>query len=293
MKLNLKEVTHLDDFREELNQWNQLIEGVVSYYQLEKRLIHKENIEFWVLESNSLIKLPSGEPMHIVAQFVDITGRKQAEVQLIKYTETLTVLLREVNHRVKNNLSALISMLHMEESRASLSGNNVYISVLKNLIRRIRGLATVHSMLSATNWKPLAISKLFEQIIQAVVCSLPANQKVTVDIEPSPLKINSNQAHHLTLVINELATNTVKYALKENTTGSIEVKISENSGEVHLIYKDNGPGYPESMIQGDYSHVSIGFEMIRGIVTESLDGQLLLKNKQGAVTEILFTNELN
>jgi two-component sensor histidine kinase len=181
----------------------------------------------------------------------------------------------------------------MEENRASAKGNTGYIRVLRNLISRIRGLATVHSMLSASNWQPLGISQLFEQIIQAVLCGLPVNQKVTLKIDQSPLKINSNQAHHLALVINELTTNSVKYGLNENSNGLIEVKIQEIEGKIYLAFKDNGQGYPETMIHGDYNNVSIGFEIIRGIVTQSLDGELMLKNEDGAVTEILFTNELN
>jgi PAS domain S-box-containing protein len=293
LQLNLRKITHRDDYLSEMKKWKDLIKGEISYYLIEKRLIHKENLEFWVLESNSLIKIATGEPLHVVSQIVDITERKQTEVQLLKYTETLTVLLREVNHRVKNNLSALIGMLHMEENRASASGNTGYIRVLRDLISRIRGLATVHSMLSASNWQPLEISQLFEQIIQAALCGLPLNQKVTLKIDKSPIKINSNQAHHLTLVINELATNSVKYGLKENTNGIIEVRIQEINGKIYLVFRDNGSGYPESMINGDFSNVSIGFELIRGIVTQSLDGQIVLRNQDGAITEILFANELN
>jgi len=292
LELNLRKITHRNDYLSEMRKLKKLIKGDISFYQIEKRLIHKQNLEFWVLESNSLIRTAEGEPLRIVSQIVDITEQKQAEGQLRKYTETLTVLLREVNHRVKNNLSALIGMLHMEENRISVSGDVGYIHILRDLISRIRGLATVHSMLSASNWQPLEISQLCEQLIQAIIIGLPVNHKVLLNIDHSPLKINSNQAHHLTLVINELATNSVKYGLNDNSNGLIEVKIQETDNKIHLVFRDNGPGYPDSMIHGDFFNVNIGFELIRGIVTQSLDGDLLLRNEEGAVTEILFVNEL-
>jgi two-component sensor histidine kinase len=147
-------------------------------------------------------------------------------------------------------------------------------------------------MLSARNWQPLEINQLCEQLIQAIIIGLPVNHKVMLNIDQSSLKINSNQAHHLTLVINELATNSVKYGLNDNSNGLIEVKIQEIDGKIQLIFRDNGPGYPESMINGDFVNVNIGFELIRGIVTQSLDGELSLRNEGGAVTEILFANEL-
>jgi PAS domain S-box-containing protein len=292
LELNLRRITHRDDYLSEMRKMKKLIKGDISYYQVEKRLIHQQNLEFWVNESNSLIRTAKGEPLHIVSQIVDITEQKQAEGQLRKYTETLTVLLREVNHRVKNNLSALIGMLHMEENRISNSGDVGYLHVLRDLISRIRSLATVHSMLSARNWEPLEVSQLCEQIIQAIIIGLPSHQKALLTVDQSPLKINSNQAHHLTLVINELATNSVKYGLN-NSNGVIEVKVQEIEGKIHLVFRDNGPGYPESMIHGDFGNVNIGFELIRGIVTQSLDGDILLRNEDGAVTEILFANEIS
>jgi PAS domain S-box-containing protein len=292
LELNLRRISHRDDYLSEMRKLKKLIKGDISYYKVEKRLIHQQNLEFWVHESNSLIRTAKGEPLHIVSQIVDITEQKQAEGQLRKYTETLTVLLREVNHRVKNNLSALIGMLHMEENRISNSGDVGYIHVLRDLISRIRSLSTVHSMLSARNWQPLEVSQLCEQIIQAIIIGLPSHQKALLTVDQSPLKINSNQAHHLTLVINELATNSVKYGLN-NSNGIIEVKVQEIEGRIHLVFRDNGPGYPESMIHGDFGNVNIGFELIRGIVTQSLDGDIILRNDEGAVTEILFANEIS
>lgn len=292
LKTNLRKITFHEDYINEVGMLRKLIKGDLSFYQMEKRLIQKDNMVVWVMESISLIRNSSGGPSHIVSQIVDITERKQTEEQLLKYTETLTVLLREVNHRVKNNLSALIGILHMEEDRLQASGNEDLIALLRDLNSRIRSLATVHSMLSAANWQPLEISELFDQIIQAVLRSLPVNKSANLVLNKTNIRIGSNQAHHLTLVINELATNSAKYGLVEGKDNLIEVIISEQDGRIHIIYKDNGPGYPSEIIEGNYSKSGIGFELIRGVVTQSLDGELVLKNENGAVTEIIFTNEL-
>jgi PAS domain S-box-containing protein len=293
IKLNLRKITYPDDYLAETKKFKKLVKNEISFYQMEKRFIQKDNLILWVLESNSLIKNQNGEPLHIVSQIVDITERKQVEEQLRKYTETLTVLLREVNHRVKNNLSALIGILHMEEDRAAKQGEKGYIHLLQDVNSRIQGLATVHSMLSAGNWQPLEISQLAEQIIQAVLKGLPFDKEVNLFVDKTNIKIDSNQAHHLTLVINELATNSVKYGLNGQAKSTIRMSIEENNGNILIIYRDNGPGYPESIIQGDFSNASIGFDLIRGIVTQSLDGNLVFRNEDGAVTEILFASELN
>jgi|GEM_PF-3529236 PAS domain S-box len=293
LKMDLQKITYHEDFASETKVFKKLAHNAIEYYQMEKRLLHKDDLMVWIHQSNSLIKKQTGEPLHIVSQIVDITERKQVEEQLRKYTETLTVLLREVNHRVKNNLSALIGILHMEEDRAVNQGNIGYIHLLREVNSRIRGLATVHSMLSAGNWQPLEISELSTQIIQAVLKGLPFDKEVSLKVDKSAIKIGSNQAHHLTLVINELATNSIKYGVTDNPYSSIEMNIEENDGRIHIVYRDNGPGFPEPIINGDYSKVGIGFELIRGIVTQSLDGDIVLRNDNGAVTEIFFANELS
>lgn len=293
LKMDLQKITFHEDFSSETKVFKKLAHNAIEYYQMEKRLLHKDDLMLWVHQSNSLIKKQTGEPLHIVSQIVDITERKQVEEQLRKYTETLTVLLREVNHRVKNNLSALIGILHMEEDRAENQGNIGYIQLLREVNSRIRGLATVHSMLSAGNWQPLEISELSLQIIQAVLKGLPFDKEVSLKVDKSAIKIGSNQAHHLTLVINELATNSIKYGVIDNPYSTIEMNIEENDGRIHIVYRDNGPGFPEPIINGDYSKVGIGFELIRGIVTQSLDGDIVLRNDNGAVTEIFFANELS
>ena len=292
LQLNLRKISLRTDYVKELNRLKKLYAGSISNYQTEKRLIHKENIEVWVLESYSLIRNSEGKPLHIVSQIIDITERKQAETQLRKYSETLTTLLREVNHRVKNNLSALIAMLHLEEERATSTGNTAFVGTINDLISRIQGLATLHSLLSSQNWQPIDVRILCEQMFIAAVHGLVENHKVKLTVQSPSIKINSNQAHHLTLVLNELATNYYKYGYDKSKTGELQVIISNEAEKLKFLIKDNGPGYPQSMVDGDFKQTGIGFDLIRGIVTRSLEGEIAIRNENGAVTEISFDNEM-
>ncbi|NJK95491.1 MAG: PAS domain S-box protein [Bacteroidales bacterium] len=101
LKTDLQCITHPDDYTFDKLNMEKLKSGSINSYQLEKRLYHMEGLTAWVLQNMKIVLNDHGEPMLFVAQFIDITERKQAEDQLKKYSETLTVLLREVNHRVK------------------------------------------------------------------------------------------------------------------------------------------------------------------------------------------------
>lgn len=289
---DFQKISYHNDYNLEKKKFKKLASGSIFFYQMEKRLIHRDKLALWVLAGNSLITSSDGTPLRIVSQIIDITERKQSENQLKKYSETLTILLREVNHRVKNNLSALIGILHLEEEKVETGGKSDYVSLVKDLTSRIQGLATVHSMLSAANWSPLELKQLCEQIIHSVISGLPANKSIGVRISPSRIRINSNQSHHLAIVLNELATNSVKYGIPGGKDGVIDILISQLNGTIHLQYKDNGPGYPEHLLSGNFTRATIGMELIRGIITQSLDGEFKIHNGDGAIIDIWFLNEL-
>jgi len=204
--------------------------------------------------------------------------------------ETKAVLLREVNHRVKNNLSAIIGFLYTERRHARAEDREVYQPIMKDLVNRVQGLATVHSMLSVSEWAPLLLTELTAQVIRSSLQTLPRNKHISVEVSPSPVRVTADQAHHLALVVNELATNTVKHAMRERDTARLTVRIEvENDAAPRTIlfeFRDDGPGYPEQVLQ--LKRYNVGFELIQNIVRKTLNGELSLHNDHGAVASIRF-----
>ncbi len=202
--------------------------------------------------------------------------------------ETRATLLREVNHRVSNNLAAIIGLLSLERNYISPEYREVYESVRQRLVGRVRGLATVHNLLSAAGWTTLYLDELARQIVSSVLHSLPASCPASISVLPSAaVRVNPDQAHHLALILNELATNAVKYAYSpENSSLKIEVSISLENDIVRLEFRDNGPGYPEAVQQ--FNQYSVGFELIQNLVRHNLRGTLELHNDGGGVALICF-----
>ncbi len=221
----------------------------------------------------------------------DITERKKTETQLQDYASTQKTLLQEVNHRVKNNLSAIISMLSMEEDRAHNKGLTLFSDFLHEISARIHGLSTVHSLLSASEWKPLSLTYLCEEVANGALCAVAKTAKVDLRVQPSTIKISSMPAHNLALVINELTTNTVKHAFPEKESIQIQITFEQASDNfVTVCFQDDGPGYPEEVVVGDLSQVNIGMEIIQGIITHTLQGEVKFSNDNGAVTTFSFKN---
>jgi two-component sensor histidine kinase len=205
--------------------------------------------------------------------------------------KTKATLLQEVNHRVKNNLSAIIGLLYAERRRGGMAGQPAYQSLMDDLTSRVQGLARVHDMLSAVEWAPLPLDKLTRQIIHAALQMLPRDKRVSVDVTSSPLRVMPQQANSLALVINELATNTVKYAMAERLKAHISVRIALDDEEdtVLLEFRDDGPGYPEEVLR--LERPSVGLYLVQTMVRDDLGGEVALHNDRGAVTTIRFKKD--
>lgn len=124
---------------------------------------------------------------------------------------------------------------------------------------------------------------------RAAIQPIPLAHAVDLTVLPSPLKVESGQAHHLAMVLNELVTNSAKHGMPDRQQGRIDITIAREDKEmIRLTFRDDGPGFPEAILAGDYSKTSIGFDLINGIVKKSLRGTIAFSNDHGAVTTIRF-----
>ncbi len=200
--------------------------------------------------------------------------------------ETQTVLLREVNHRVKNNLTSVLGLLYVARDRVEVDDSATYFATMNDLISRVHGLATAHDLLSASRWTPLRLSDLVSKIIYVSLEALPRDKQVSTYVSGSPVHVTADQAHHLALIIGELTTNTVKHALQGRDKAQITFQITLERGDVVCEFRDDGPGYPQDVLQ--MGRHNIGFDLVHNIVRNGLRGTLTLQNADGAVAVIRF-----
>jgi PAS domain S-box-containing protein len=209
---------------------------------------------------------------------------QELQRQTQRDAETKAMLLREVNHRVKNNLTAILGLLSIERRHAVSEHSPAYHTLIDNLANRIKSLAQVHSLLSAIEWQPLPLSDLARQIIHTALQSLPGGEAVAVSVTPSSAQVTPDQAHNLAMIINELTTNTLKHAVRGQGRAQITVRITSHEGVIHCEFRDDGPGYPPEVLRLEYRNV--GLYLIQNLVHKGLHGEIELRNDRGAVTTI-------
>lgn len=232
----------------------------------------------------------NGTITEISGMIQDITERKRVEKQLKDYARTQEVLVKELNHRVKNNLTAILGMLQIEEDSLDNKENTSLFRLVHNIKGRIEGLLTVQTLLSASGWQPLELQLLCEEVVGAVVKSHQVSKKTEVNVSASEVRVDIRIAHYLALVLNELAVNSIKYAMKQRDLCRIGINAEVEAKRVILCYRDNGPGFPEEIIRADSPAAGTGLWLVHGIVTHSLGGDVRFSNDNGAAVTLVLEN---
>lgn len=205
-------------------------------------------------------------------------------------------LLQEANHRVRNNLAAILGILKLEMDRPPAPDLD-YHSTVQDLTARIRGLSSVHNMLSKAQWAPLPLEKLAYEIISSALSGSPIRQRIQITLSKddgassaqanTPLLIGPRQATGLAMILNELTTNSIKHAFQGRMFGQIDVRLGVEADQwIKLTFHDDGPGWPEDVLQDGRENV--GLHLIRMMVRSPLQGQISLNNDHGAVATIRF-----
>ncbi len=249
----------------------------------ELALKKKDGQQLEVLITGRVQSDPAGNFLRTHCILFDITARKKTEQEIKNYARMQSVLVKEINHRVKNNLFAIQGMINAERYRAGEDGKEI----LERLGDRVLGLSTVHNMLARVEWHPIMLSELCKEITGGIFAGSSGDTKVNCLVKSSTCKVASKQAHQIAMLVNELATNSLKYGLGGRNSMLVTIEIEEHRGKmISLVYRDDGPGYPEEKLRGAFFSVSVGMDIILSIVEKNLQGEMTLRNDNGAVCEI-------
>lgn len=197
-------------------------------------------------------------------------------------------LLQEVNHRVKNNLSAIMGMLY--ESRRHL-GQGVHPAVdgfIRDMISRVHGMSILHQELSASQWRPVPVAVLLKNVVSAVL-QQRFGSRYRLELQLSGvtagLTAPPDRAHTLGLILTELATNAGKHALPE-TVPELLVTVESTGKSLRILFRDNGPGFPAEVLKKQ--KYSTGLSLVQGLVLSGLQGSCRLYNDSGAAVELVL-----
>ena len=183
------------------------------------------------------------------------------------------ILIKEIHHRVKNNLQIIISLLRMQ--RAELKSEESQ-SQFSEAINRIMAMSLIHQKLyGEKDLSKVNLKSYLEQLTSEIISIFPNKHKITVEISTHIKHINLDTIVPLGLLVNELISNSLKYAFKSENDGVITMSITQNDGHYYFDYGDNG-----TWVEPDENSSSFGSELI-DILTEQLNGEKILDTVDG------------
>ncbi|MCA1950000.1 MAG: ATP-binding protein [Treponema sp.] len=205
--------------------------------------------------------------------------RNMYEQQIKNLLDEKENLLKEVHHRIKNNMNTMKSLLSLQSAVLQDSGA---VSALDDAQNRIESMMVLYDKLySSTDYKTLSLRDYVISLTEEIMDTFPDKDKVTVDTEIDHIYLDSKILQPLGIIINEVLTNAMKYAFSGRAAGRISIQAKRDGDVLHLSIKDDGVGLLPDLATEHSS--SFGMVLIREL-TKQLKGTLHIQSASG--TEI-------
>jgi len=254
-------------------------------FELEYRMIARDGSIRWVYEKGQGVWNEQQELVYLDGAIFDVSDRKQAEEQLKASLAEKEVLLREIHHRVKNNLNIIYSLLDMQSRQVS---DPDLKALLLDSQKRLKTMALIHEKLYCSK----SLSRInFAEYIHSLVLSISASYRmrshqINLEIEADPVQLNIETAIPTGLIINELVTNALKHAFPGDRQGTVWIKFREiKDGQLDLKIIDNGVGLSSG---GNWQQSrSLGMRLV-SILADQLDADLQVQTQNGTAFHLRF-----
>jgi PAS domain S-box-containing protein len=280
------ELTHPDDLPTGLAHFNSMLQGEIDQYRLEKRFFRKNGEVIVVDLSVGCVRKPDRTVNFFVALLLDITTRKRAETALQLALGQKTSLVKEIHHRVKNNLAIMVSLINMQARRMN---HPDVLAALADTKSRLLSMSLLHEMLYRSGRMDRVEVKGYLEHLCAHLsksCGMAAKGLVIESRAPAALPLELDQAVPCGLVVCELVTNALKHAFPDGRPGKVLVELEQAApDEILLRVSDNGIGLPDTLKINKVS--SLGLTLVNAL-TQQLEGTLEVRSEHGTLVEIRF-----
>ncbi|MDX1586532.1 MAG: PAS domain S-box protein [Balneolaceae bacterium] len=247
-----------------------------GYAEVETRMTDGEQ-EYHFYINGTLFE--QGGQRYIIGNGINIDDRVRAH-------RNNEILLQEVHHRVKNNLAIISGLLQLELQRSEDQGIQI---PLQRSINRIQSMAKVHELLyQNNNFSSLNIRRYIEDMMDTISSTFVMNAEVSITYNIDEVEMNLNEAIPLGMLMNELVTNSFKYAFTDRT-GEIHIEIEKPNNHYEVRYRDNGPGLDQHIRLEKAD--SLGLTIVYTLL-QQLEADYTLRNDNGFVLEFSFQPQL-
>jgi PAS domain S-box-containing protein len=239
-------------------------------------------------EAGELVRDGAGQPLTLTGIVQDVTERREAEIQLQGSLAEKETLLKEIHHRVKNNLQMISGMLRLQ---AMSSGDPRLQGVLSDSESRIRSMALIHEQLyGSQDLARIDMNHYIRSLVDSIIGSLSSQPKQTVffKIEVADFALAMDRVIPLALIVNELLVNVFKHAFPAGFRGARRVDLrvaAAGAGRYELVVADNGVGLPAAI--DPEKAATLGLQLV-SLLVRQIGGTLALRRGPGCEFRVAF-----
>lgn len=217
----------------------------------------------------------------------EIVFRKEAEKQLVNSLREKEVLLKEIHHRVKNNLQIIYSLLNLNSRQVK---DEQTLNILRESQNRIKSIALVHEFFfRSAEMRKIDFSQYIKKLIDELKSVSKPGPLIKTEMENKQFFLDIDTAIPCGLILNELISNSLKYAFPTNKKGTITVKfLSEKTKGIKMIVEDDGIGF--SRKNDNRFPETLGLQLVKALVNQ-INGTMDFSSKNGTSVTIIFPRE--
>ncbi|MEX1132423.1 MAG: histidine kinase dimerization/phosphoacceptor domain -containing protein, partial [Flavobacteriales bacterium] len=251
--------------------------------QFEVELVNQYGKTIWVENFLNPI-LVEGQVQEISCLAYTITDRKEAQNELLSNLHEKEVLLKEVHHRVKNNLQIVSSIFSLQT--AHVGEDKRILDLLRDSRDRIRSMSFIHeSLYQNKDFSSIDLADYMEGLSRNLMMSYSLTGKVRLETDLQRVDLALDQAIPCGLILNELISNALKHAFPEGREGTIHMGLQLVDNKVSISLRDDGLGTPPGF--DPQRDANLGLELVHTLV-EQLDGHLTMKTDGGVAYLLTF-----
>ncbi|HBB31308.1 MAG TPA: hypothetical protein DDZ80_21915 [Cyanobacteria bacterium UBA8803] len=308
--LTFDDITHPDDLWKDWYYIQQIEQGHIDDFCMEKRYLKKNGEVVWANLTVTVLRDREGKPGFCLAMTEDITERQQQAEKITTSLLEKETLLKEIHHRVKNNLQIISSLLRLQARQ--IRDQNI-LELFQESQNRVQAMALIHEKLyQSDNLAQIDFQGYIQTLASNLYRSYGTNRDdVNLKIDVAPVSLAIDTAIPCGLIINELVSNALKYAFPDRRSGEIGIMLYQkgesarhqervppilypsippvhiNQEQFILAIGDNGVGLP---IDLDFPNTnSLGLQLVCRL-TKQLRGSIELHRNQGTEFQITFTS---
>lgn len=280
---------HPDDLERVKTQFYSLLKSDNSTCKIEYRFLCKDAAYKWI-ELTAVNCTNNPAINGILLNYHDISERKQTEVIINNSLKEKEILLQELHHRTKNNMQVICGLLGLK--RIAIKDENI-IRILKDMEDRIKSMALVHQKLyQSKDYSRIDLSDYITDLAHSLISSYslsPDKIKLNMSLERIPILIDS--VLPCGLLLNELISNSLKYAFPGDMQGEICIRLKKtNENEIQLTVSDNGIGIKKEINPDEVQ--SLGLILIKSLAVDQLIGEVEMNTENGVSFDVKFKDNL-